>query len=409
VLVFVHGGGFTAGASTHSMYDGSALARHGDVLVVSFNYRLGALGYADVGALGGELTADTNCGLRDQLAALRFVREHIADFGGDPERITLMGHSAGAMSVCTLLTSPQAQGLFGRAIAQSGAGHHVSSRAESARIAERLVEALGLGPHELPKLRELPFEAIVKAQSACLRQWSLVGPASKPLHNANMTLVPVVDGTLVPEVPVEAAAGGAGGEVPLLLGTTRQEHNFWLFLSDPQKRDLDEAGLSRVVEKRLPGRASEAIELYRRPGAPFQIFSAIETDRVFGIPARRLAEARARAASAPTYLYELDWTGPLFEGALGACHTMDVPFTLGMVDDGFGKVFTGGGAEARRLSLQVMDAWLAFARGGDPSTASLGEWPRVRAEARPRMQLAREPQLSEVPADSIDAFWRGLL
>lgn len=164
VLVWIHGGGFTTGASTHPMYCGRELARRGDIVVVSFNYRLGAFGFADLGALGeGGFAADANNGLRDQIAALHWVREQIAAFGGDPEQVTLCGQSAGAMSVATLLAVPSARGLFQRAIAQSGAAHHVTTRDESARTARRLLDALEIGPGQLDRLRELPFAAIVQA------------------------------------------------------------------------------------------------------------------------------------------------------------------------------------------------------------------------------------------------------
>ena len=428
VLVFIHGGGFTTGASTHPMYDGGALARRGDVVVVSFNYRLGAFGFADLGALD-ERFADSNVGLRDQLAALRWVQEHVADFGGDPTQVTLFGQSAGAMSVVSLLTSPHGQGLFARAIAQSGAGHHALSRAQAAGVAECLLEALKVPPHELARLRALPAEAIAAAQAACATTRTQIGLPDKPLQNPGMGLLPVIDGDVVPELPVLAAARGVGGGVPLLIGSTRDEQRFWLFLADPDKRDLDPDGLLRVLDKRLPGRARVVADAYRglplREGErlPWHLFSAIETDRVFALPAQRLCEARVAVslAAAPspaqkatpaagTYLYHFDWSGPLFGGELGACHTMDVPFVLGGVDDGFGRVFSGGGPEARALSDRMMDAWLAFARSGDPSCERNGDWPRFTRAGDPCcMQLARSRGLARAPHQELRALWDQLV
>jgi para-nitrobenzyl esterase len=420
VLVFLHGGAFTTGTSAHPMYDGRELARRGDAVVVSVNYRLGALGFADLGALGdARFGADANNGLRDQLAALAFVREHIAAFGGDPECVTLFGQSAGAMSVGTLLSLPASRGLFQRAIAQSGAAHHVTTRADSARIAERLLDALAIGPAQLDRLRALPFEAITRAQSACLRQWIGVGRRGYPLKSPNMTLLPVIDGELIAEPPWDAAASGAGHDVPLLLGSNADEWNFWIFLMDSTKRDLDDGTLRGALDKRVPGHVERAIDVYSRVHAyarrsqqrlrPWQIFSAIETDRWFAVPALRLAQARAQA-SAPTYLYRFDWTGALFEGQIGSCHTIEVPFVFGLVDEGFGRVFAGGGEAARALSERTMDAWIAFARGGDPSTGELGAWPRFDVAQPSAMLLSRAPRVESARLpDEIDALWSDLV
>ena len=417
VVVFVHGGAFVSGASTHPMYDCRQLALRGGLVVVSFNYRLGALGFADLGALGeGSFTADANNGLRDQLAVLHWVRDHIDAFGGDPEQVTLLGQSAGAMTVATLLTLPQASGRFVRAIAQSGAGHHVTTRAHSAVIAQRMVDALGLGARDLAQLRTLPVEAIVKAQAACLRHTIDVGAAGRPLHNANMTLLPVVDGELIAQVPIDAAREGAGANIPLLLGTNQDEWSFWVFLTDVTKRDLDATGLQREVETRLPGHGLAASDFYtselarelgRRP-ACWEVYCAFETDRIFTLPAARLAEARTNAAAA-TFMYRFDWTGPLFEGQMGCCHTMEVPFVLGVTDGGFGQLFTGGGDDARALSERVMDAWIAFVRGGDPSTEHFGNWPRYERERRATMALRREHGLLRTPSDAMLQFWSELI
>jgi para-nitrobenzyl esterase len=417
VMVFVHGGAFVSGAATHPMYDGRELALRGDVVVVSFNYRLGALGFVDLGALGdGRFSADANNGLRDQVAALRWVREHIDAFGGDPEQVTVFGQSSGAMSLADLLTLDAASGLFVRAIAQSGAAHHVTTREHSAMIATRMLDALGLGPRDLEQLRALPVAAIVKAQAACQRCSIDVGARGRPLYNANMTLLPVVDGELIAEVPIDAAVRGAGANTPLLLGTNADEWNFWVFLTDVTKRDLDQAGLRHVIEMRLPARAREAVELYDellgeqlgRPPEPWQVYCAIETDRIFTLPAARLAEARARAPAA-TFMYRFEWTGPLFEGLMGCCHTMEVPFVLGLTDDGFGRVFAGGGAEARALSERIMDAWIAFARCADPSTDALGEWPRYELLERTAIALRGEPGRVSTPHPARSRFWAELI
>jgi para-nitrobenzyl esterase len=323
-----------------------------------------------------------------------------------------------------LLTSPASRGLFTRAIAQSGAGHHALARSQAAGVAERLLDALGLAPAQLERLRELPAEAIAQAQHACIGARTVVGVPDRPLQNVSMGLLPVIDGELLPELPVLAVARGSGAQVPLLIGTTRDEQRFWLFLSDSGKRSLDDAGLLRVLDKRVPGSAREVAAAYRQLLAggeavlPWQLYSAIETDRVFAVPAQRLCEARVAAAlaspaaarSVGTYLYHFDWCGPLFEGELGACHTMDMPFVLGAVDDGFGNVFTGGGPDARALSDRMMDAWLAFARTGDPSCDRVGAWPRFTAASDECcMELAKRCALGPAPHDALDGLWRAMI
>jgi para-nitrobenzyl esterase len=420
VMVFVHGGGFVSGASTHAMYDCRELAPRGDVVVVSFNYRLGALGFADLGALGETgFAADANNGLRDALAVLHWVQEHVADFGGDPAQVTLFGQSAGAMIVGALLMQPAARGLFARAIAQSGAAHHVTNRADSARIAQRFVEALGVGPRELSRLRALPAEALLKGHNACMREWVDVGDPARPLRNASMTLLPVVDGELIREPPILAAARGEGGDIPLLLGVNHDEWHFWLFLTDVSKRDMDADALLKLIDRRVPeGHAQAASELYteelaaqlgQRP-APWQVYSAFETDRIFSLPALRLAQAREHArGAAPTFMYRFDWVGPLFEGQMGACHTMEVPFVLGSTDDGFGRVFAGGGEAARALSLRMLNAWVAFARGGAPGDEAFGEWPRYDERARATMALRSEHGLLRWPSEERVRFWSELI
>lgn len=417
VLVFIHGGAFTSGASTHPMYDCSALAQRGDLVVVSLNYRLGALGFADLAALGsGRFAADTNVGLRDQLAALRWVQEHIAAFGGDRDQVTILGHSAGAMSVAALLTSPASSGLFARAIAHSGAGHHALSRDQAAQVAERLLDALDIEAHALERLRSLPAQAIARAQIASELMPTIVGAPGKPLINRAMGLIPVIDGDVVPELPVLASARGAGGHVPLLIGSTRDEERFWMFLSDPKQLSLTEDGLSREVASRVPGSTCELVTAYRdqlggaRRALPWKLLAAIETDRKFALPALRLCEARERASSAPSFLYRFDWCGPLFDGELGACHSMDVPFALGAVEQGFGQVFSGGGAGARDLCDRMLDAWLGFVRSSDPSSERIGAWPRFSAAGEDRcMLLAPRCELATVGKSAVHALWQELI
>jgi para-nitrobenzyl esterase len=261
-------------------------------------------------------------------------------------------------------------------------------------MAKLIVDALELSPRELHKLRELPFEAIAAAQASCEKSFLLVGPSDRPLYSGRMTLIPVVDGDLIQEPPFDVIAAGKGSPAPLLTGTNQDENHFWSVLLDSDKlQSLDEAGLVKIIDRRLPDDAERVVAAYRArmpDKKRWELYAAIETDRMFRIPALRIAQARARHRQS-TFLYAFDFVGPLFEGALGSCHTMEVPFVFGIVDAGFGRVFTGGGPQAQLLSDRMLDAWTSFVRTGDPSCASLGAWPPWGAdEPVDAMRLGRE-------------------
>ncbi len=358
VLVWIHGGGFAFGAGSAPIYDGTALAREHDVVVVALNYRLGALGFAQLAdvARGGPFAS--NVGLRDLLAALAWVREHAAAFGGDPENVTVFGESAGAMGIATLLGCPRARGLFDRAICQSGGAHHCSSREGAARMAHALLRALDLTPASAERLCELPIDALVDAQ--------LRAAASVPAPWGLLPWQPAVDGDLLPEVPQAAIAGGSARGIPLLLGTNRDEYNLFL-LGNRTARAMDEARLRHVIGRVLgPDSVEEADALYRalHPlSRPVARWSALQTHRVFRAPAERLAALSAKHTPA-TYSYLFTWSPALTPRSVGACHALEVP----LVFDTWRRpplrmLYAAGGAVSRAMRGQ----WIAFARGGRPS------------------------------------------
>ncbi len=415
VMVWVHGGGYTMGSGGQQMYEADRLARRGQLLVVTFNYRLGVLGYLYLKEiLGGAREVEVNLGLRDQIAALEWVRDNIAAFGGDPQNVTVFGESAGGMSVGSLLAAPGARGLFRRAIAQSGAAHHFTTPEDATRIAGVFLGALGLDPARADRLWELPVKQLLAAQKVCVRERIMRGPPGRQTVQDDLTLIPVADGEALPEQPLGALASGAARQVPLLVGTTLDEWHFFIFLLDPRKQMLDDAALLKVVNRRLPGRGAEAVACYRRalaakPGyQPWEVFSAFETDRMFRIPAIRLAEIQS-AQQPKTFMYLFDWRSPLADGRMGSCHAIDLPFVFGTVDGEMGKLFTGGGGHAHAFSQTVMDSWIAFARNGDPGHAGLGAWPGYDLGRRATMVLGQPCHLVEAPADEQRAFWDELM
>jgi para-nitrobenzyl esterase len=276
------------------------------------------------------------------------------------------------------------------------------------------VDALGIGT-DLGKLRSVPWAAIVRAQAVCLRESVEVGAEGRPLGSHGMTLLPVVDGALVRERPSGALETGWGAELPVLIGTNRHEWNFWMFIADATKRDLDEDGVVQALRSRAGDRARELYALYRAELAgeggalePFHVLSAVETDCMFGVPALRFCQARAQAP-APTFLYEFDWCGPLFEGRMGACHSIELPFVLGLTDEGFGQVFAGGGGRARALSELMMDAWLAFARDGQPRAEALPAWPPYGRAPSSLMALREASAWIDDARRGRHAFWSALI
>jgi para-nitrobenzyl esterase len=357
VLVWIHGGGYRQGSGDHFLSRGAVLADKGDVVVVTVNYRLGALGF-----LGG-----TNVGLLDQQCALRWVRAHIADFGGDPTNVTLFGESAGAGSVGMQLVMPGSAGLFERAAMQSGAGNPVSmERAD--RLRDELERECGR------PLRDVDADDLVAAQLAV-----------EARHAGGMVFLPAVDGEIVVE-------GAPHHPVPLVLGSNVDEWKL-MGLRDPHRLDLDDAGL----RKRVGDDADELIPAFREaraargePVTPAELWFAIQTERFFRVPS--LAFADDHAAVAPVFTYLFGWRSPLLDGWAGACHVLEIPFVFGLQGTDNLAYFTGSGAEADALSALMMKHWVAFARGKAP-------WSRYDVETRPTMCFGVESGIELAPRE----------
>jgi para-nitrobenzyl esterase len=407
VLVWLHGGAFVAGAGSLEAFDGAGLARRGDAVVVTANYRLGAAGFLVLPDLlhAGEVGA--NFGLLDQLAVLAWVREHAARLGGDPDRVTVFGESAGAMSIGALLGAPEARGLVRRAVLQSGAAHNVSSLEDGLRVTSLFRAALGLPHAEAAALRALPLEVLLDAQQRVI--------AESHRHVEGLPFQPVVDGVTLPRPPLDAVAEGAVRDVSLLVGTNLDEWNLFA-LADAKLAGLDAAGLARRLARGAPRAASDphefaarALEVYRgaRAGdaaSPRALWLALQSDRAFRIPAIRLLERQVagRADPAPAFAYLFTWPSPAMGGALGACHAIEVPFVFGTHRGRAGEL-VGRGPDADRLAARVQDAWVAFARTGDPG------WAAYDPAKRATLLLGRECALESDPMREERRFWESLL
>ena len=395
VLVWVHGGAFVNGSGAVPQYDGTAFARDG-VVAVTFNYRLGVDGFLHFGDGG-----PANRGLLDQVAALEWVRDNIAAFGGDPARVTIAGESAGAMSVTSLLSMPRAQGLFSRAVAQSGAGHFALTPATATRVAEAVAERLGV-PLTRAALAAVDPDALVAAQQAVSQQ---IQAAPDPARWAEITLnlmafEPTVDGDVLPSLPVRAVEAGAGADVDLLVGANTDEHA--LFLVPNGLVDLiDEPTLGLLTG--AYGLAPAALDAYRsdRPTAsPGELLIAVATDWFFRVPALRLAEARA-GGPARTHVYEFAWPSPQFGGRLGACHALEVPFVFDTLAAP-GSEATVGAAPPQELADVVHRAWVDFATTGDPG------WPAYDLGERPVQVFGTVTGVAPDPRGEQRRLWEGV-
>ncbi|RFU22562.1 carboxylesterase/lipase family protein [Geodermatophilus marinus] len=371
VMVWIHGGAFVNGSGAVPVYDGTAFARDGIVLV-TVNYRLGVDGF-----LHFDDDGPAHRGLLDQVAALQWVRDNIAAFGGDPDRVTIAGESAGAMSVTSLLSMPRAAGLFRRAVAQSGAGHHALSPATAHRVAGYLGQRLGVPPTR-EALAAVPVEELVAAQRALSVEAATVpDPARWGEITLNaMVFEPVVDGDVLPALPITAVAAGAGADVDVLVGSNTDEHT--LFLVPNGVADVVTEQALHMVLAGYGVPAGAALAAYRADAptaSPGDLLVRAATDWFFRIPAVRLAEAR-QGGPGRTFVYEFAWPSPQFGGRLGACHALEIAFafdTLGAE----GVEPMAGPAAPQELADAMHAAWVAFVRDGDPG------WPPYDTAKRP--------------------------
>ena len=410
VMVWIHGGGFTAGSGDIVWYDASSLARDGDVVVVTINYRLGALGFLRLDHLDPAFAGSGANGIRDQIAALRWVAGNIAAFGGDPGNVTIFGESAGGMSVTTLLAAPSARGLFHRAIAQSGAAAHTHPPDRAERVTDAVLGALGLPLTAIEGLLDAPVHDLLQAQAAVdapLNQ-AVRGDGGVPV--GALTFQPVADGAELPEDPLAAVRSGAAADVPLVVGTTADE---WNLFHVPSRiaGPLDADRMRRRVARIVPGdRVDDVIDVYRSllPEAdPDALLCAAMTDMVFTHPAAQLAEAQL-ATTADVHVYRFDLGSTAMGGMLGACHSIEIPFVFDNLDRGGIDLLLGGVDDAaRHLAARTCRAWSAVAHGGAPAHDDL-DWPAYDIDRRPVCVLDRTPRVEDDPWAERRRLWQEL-
>jgi len=383
------------GTSAAPWYDGSRFARDG-IVCVTINYRVGAEGflYLDDGI--------ANLGVLDQVAALTWVWENITAFGGDPGNVTICGESAGAMSVGTLLSMPRAEGLFRRAIAQSGAAHHVSSAASARRVGLHLAEKLGVAPTR-EAIAAAPVDRVLVAQAA-LRADLLAHPDPERWGGEVVASMipwqPVVDGDVIPARPIDRIVAGAGADIDLMVGTNTDEHRLFLVPSSAIDQVTPETLAGVVAAYGLPVEATlAAYRAAHRGASAGDLLAAIQTDWYWRIPAIRLADAHAQR-TVSTYMYEFAWRSPQFDGRLGACHALEIAFVFDTLGNGTEPLM--GTAPPQQLADTMHAAWVAFATNGDCG------WPTYDLSRRATMRFDATSEVVDDPRSAERALWEGV-
>src|SRR5579862_4761900 len=391
VMVWIHGGAYIFGSGSVSWYDGTRFARHGDVVIVTINYRLGPLGFLHLAdAFGPAVAGSGNAGILDQVAALEWVRESIAGFGGNPDDVTIFGESAGANSVGTLLGLPAARGLFHKAIAQSGAGAWIAERERAAAIAELLLDQLPERPRDIETLQALPVDALFAAQPG---QGIAAGGTG-----AGLTWQPVIDGDVLAQAPLDAVNAGHAAGVHLLIGTNEHEATLFQVL-DPRLADLDDEGVLQLLSA-VTDQPAPMLAAYRElmPGATSrEVWSALATDAAFRMPAVRLASAQHAHGAA--WMYRFTWETPVFGGALRSTHALEIPFVFDNLDRPGADQFTGDGPERAAIADAMHRAWIAFARTGDPG------WPAYEPGRRATQRFDADLEILDDPEAEQRRAW----
>jgi para-nitrobenzyl esterase len=395
VLFWIHGGGYRTGQGAIPWYSGTRFAQHGDLVVVSINYRMGAFGFTDLSGFGSDYATSGANGLLDQIAALRWVRDNIARFGGDPQKVTIAGESAGGFAVSTLLASPEARGLFRAAIPQSGAAHHTLPKAAGEICTQALMEALDARSPEA--LQAIDAQSLLDAQN---RVGDEIGEGFRSLKNFGVAVsafYPVQGNPVIPEDPLVAISNGAGKGIPVLTGSNQDETTLWGY------GDVDDDALHRAA---VAYGAESALATYRhtRPNAKAaDLMIALTTDHMFRIPAVRLLEARLGAdPSADHWMYWFCWKSRAFEGRLGATHALEIPFVFDNLDKAGVDIFLGPGERPQGLADVMHQHWISFIRDMDPG------WARYRLDDRSVMRYDDISKVVLDPDGEERVAWNGL-
>jgi para-nitrobenzyl esterase len=403
VMFWCHGGAFIVGSGSSPWYTGTNLAQKGDVVVVTINHRLGAFGYLHLEDLGGEQFASSgSAGMLDIIAALEWVRDNIASFGGDPGNVTIFGESGGGAKVSVLMAMPAAQGLFHKAIIQSGPAVQMASREDGTETVRQVLAELGLGAGQLPELRKIPAERLLKAQAAVLKKIGMMSFADRRRRGFN----PVVDGQHLPAGPFEPAAPEISAQIPLIIGTNKDEMTLFFGLAK-WLDGLDENAGRERVRMLLGERANPIMDAYRgaRPDeSPRDIFLAIATDQSMRIPSLVIADRKVAQHSAPVFVYLFTWETPVLGGRLKSPHALEIPFVFDTLHT---SALAGDSPTRFALADRMSKAWINFAHSGNPNHEGIPNWPRYSLETRSTMIFDDQCRIENDPYRAERLAWTG--
>jgi len=389
VMFWIHGGGFQAGSGSSPGYDGTRLVQRGDVVVVSINHRLNVFGFLYLGDSDDPNQRTGNVGMLDIVHALRWVRDNIARFGGDPDCVTIFGESGGGRKVGTLLAMPEAKGLFQRAIIQSGPSWRALAREDAARARDAIFEHLQIAPNDVAALRQVPAQELLRAYVAGTRKYAW--------NHVVTGFAPVVDGVVLPVHPFEPTAADIMPDVPVIAGTNRTEMTLQL-AGDQSAFELDEAGLEARAKALLGDKAQHVLATYRSSlpeATPSELYFLMISDNRYCAPMMKIAERRAALGGAPVYFYYFCWETPVLGGKLRSPHALEISFVFDNTE--LSSRFSGGGPRAAALAAKVSSAWIAFAATGKPSAEGLPEWTPYDAERRATLVLNDESEMVDDP------------
>jgi len=386
VMVWMHGGGFSAGAGNYLLYDGTNLAKKEDVVVVSINHRLNIFGFLHLADIGGEKWAQsTNVGVQDLVATLQWIKDNIENFGGDPDRVTIFGQSGGGGKTTTVMAMPSAEGLFHRSIAQSGWAFRGVSADDASEAAERFLGKLGLRNNQLDRLQAMNYKQI---QDAYYSEPTIAGLGTGP----------VIDGKIIPRHQWDPTAPSYSANVPLMMGSTETE-NGWL---GPPPYELSDADTLERFSTRLThndtAQGRQLLDMYKRihPDMRNQmLWLTAESDNTRRWAAQHMGRLKYEQGTAETYLYFFDFHSPVHNNRMGSYHTLDIPFVFYNMD--LGASMTGSSQARYKLGHVMSAAWAAFARNGNPNHADMPNWPAFNPRQYPTMMFGDSVRMENDP------------
>ncbi len=400
VMVWIHGGAFITGSGKHNFYDGSELANRGNVVIVTINYRLGALGYLYIPGV------TANVGQLDQILALKWVHDNIEAFGGDPNNVTIFGESAGGYAVVTLPVMPAAKGLFHRVIAQSAPYFDPEVSEKNTRT---LMRKLRVKKGDIDGLRKLSAKTIIEAQNAMMENDVASILAFRPL----------IDGVTIPKHPLEAFRNGDCKDIEFMIGSNLDEAKMFTALAPDLNAMIEGGGDNSLIM--LMGmlnidnnKSSAIVNAYKkaregtRSNEPLELLNVLITEGIFRIPTIRLLEAQSEHQPS-TYNYMFTYPSPYLNGTLGSPHAVEIPFVFNTIHAPILNGFVGNGPSEQALSEKVMDAWIQFAHSGDPNHENIPQWPSYKTDERATMFLGNDCKVVNAAFDKEREAWDGLL